>query len=231
VAFSLLRFGQVRPYLYHLTSSDNLSRIRSLRRLESAERLLSKAGLPGLLPERRPTHHLITVDGVPVRLRDQTPLFSGNIEYEDGWDFAAVVAHLNRRVFFWPGGESGPIDYGKRHHERYEGEQPAVIRVPTASLLRENRGNPPLFSRFNSGSPRCSGGRKSPRGSRTFLEAKRCDFTASEVVEVTFLNEVVLPDDTVVRRGHWTNWVCLFTPVVSAADAYPRAAEDPGHAI
>lgn len=219
MAFSLLRFGQVRPWLYHLTSSVNLPRIRSIHRLESAERLLSKAGLPGLLGEHRPAHRILTVDGEPIRLRDQAPLFPGNIEYEDGWDFAAVVAHLNRRAFFWPGGGSGPIDYGIRHFERYKSEQPAVIRVPTASLLRENRGNPPIFSRFNSGSPRCSGGRKSPRGSRTFLEARQCDFTASEVVEVTFLDEVVLPDDTEFRRGHPTNWACLFTPDATAIDA------------
>ncbi len=212
MAFSLERFVEVRAYMYHLTAASNLARIRSLKCLESAKVLLERADQPELLHQRRPANLVITIDGLLVSLRDQSPLHEGNIDFEDGWTFRRVVALLNQRVFFWPGWERGPIDYGLRHYERHKAERPAVLRVRTASLLRANEGNPPLFCRFNSGSPRCCGGLRSPRGSETFLEAKLCKFVPSEVVEVAFVGAAYLPEDIEVRGGSWTKWDRLFVP-------------------
>jgi hypothetical protein len=140
--------------LYHLTDVRNLARIRLLRRLESAELLLRKAGQSAQLDQRRPVHLTIMVGGMQVILRDQDPLHAGNIEIDAGWTFDAVIALLNQRVFFWPGRPTGPNDYGLRHYKRYEAEQPAIIRVPTTSMLHANPDNQPLFCRYNSGSPR-----------------------------------------------------------------------------
>jgi hypothetical protein len=67
-------------------------------------------------------------------------------------------------VFFWPGREAGPNDHGRRHYERYRNDDVVLIRVPTQ---RMPEGAEVCF--FNSGSPRCVDGRKSPRGSATFV--------------------------------------------------------------
>ena len=227
MAFSLQRFAEVRPYLYQLTATGNLGRVRSRRCLESAKSLLTAAGQLGLLHHRRGRHHTITLDGMTVSLRDQTPRYEGNIEFEAGWTFAQVIALLNQRVFFWPGTLAGPIDYGTRHYERYEAEQPAVIRVRTRSLLRANPGNSPLFCRYNSGSPRCSGGVRSPRGAATFQTLLTpTDIRLGKVVEVTFVGSACLPDDAEQRGESWAEWGPLFPPVV-AQDAEPGDAPDP----
>jgi len=227
MAFSLQRFAKVRPDLYHWTATGNLGRVRALRCLESAESLLTRAGQSALLRQRRAVHHTITIDGMAVSLRDQSPLCEGNIEVETGWTFAQVIALLNQRVFFWPGTSGGPIDYGWRHFARYEEERPVVIRVQTRSLLRANPTNPPLFCRYNSGSPRCSGGARSPRGAATFQTASENSFIPSEVVEVTFVGRSSLPDDAELRGASWADWVPLFPPTTDQ-DAEPSAAAESG---
>jgi hypothetical protein len=68
---------------------------------------------------------------------------------------------------------------------------PVILRVRTEALLRENPA--PLFCRFNSGAPRCSNGKKSPRGPDTFLPADQFTGTCGDVVELTFLHGVALP--------------------------------------
>lgn len=212
MAFSLERFAEVRPYLYHLTATGNLGQVRARRCLESTAALLNQAGQPALLHQRRSGHHTINVNGVAVSLRDQAPLYAGNIEFDAGWTFPQVIALLNQRVFFWPGTATGPIDYGERHYDRYEFERPAVIRVRTQSLFRANPSNLPLFCRYNSGSPRCSGGVRSPRGATTFQTASFNGYLPSKVVEVTFVGSVCLPDDTELRGASWIEWVPMFSP-------------------
>jgi hypothetical protein len=210
VAFTLERFTAVRPYLYHLTATDNLDRIRTFRCLESAELLLNQAGQAALFHQRRDEHLAITVSRLTVSLRDQAPLYERNIEFDPGWTFPQVIALLNQRVFFWPGRASGPIDYGVRHYKRYEAEQPAVLRVSTQSLVRANPSNPPLFCGYNSGSPRCSGGVPSPRGASTFQTAIASGYLPGKVIEVTFVGRVCLPDDTELRGRAWAEWASLF---------------------
>jgi hypothetical protein len=113
---------------------------------------------------------------------------------------------LNARVFFWPGGRVGPIDYGVRHFNRYASSKPAVIRVAFGDVLRANSGATPELCAYNSGAPRCSGGRKSPRGAETFVTAARFPRSPAEVREVTFVGSVALPESTEVADALGGPW-------------------------
>jgi hypothetical protein len=206
VPFDLLGYGRLRPYLYHLTARSNLSRVRDGRTLESAASLAARAHQSALLEVRRPTHVPIVVEGEQVVLRDQAPLHAKNMRLEDGWTFERFIAHLNQRVFFWPGREDGPNDYGWRHFARYESEKPVVVRVRFADLVESNPQVAPLFAKFNSGSPRWSNGEPPYRGSRTFVPAETAPFSASDVVEVTFQGHVFLPADTEVADAPGGDW-------------------------
>jgi len=189
-----------------------LSRIRREARLQSAAALMLRANAGGLLSARRGGHLSIELDGETILLRDQAPLHAGNIRFEAGWDLPRLIEHLNRRVFFWPGGEDGPIAYGRRHHERYAAEAPVVLRVRLRELLEANPGRVPLFCQRNSGSPRTVNGKKSPRGSDTFVTCENFPRGPRGVVEVTFEDEVVLPPDTEFRLRTDEGWAPLVPP-------------------
>jgi hypothetical protein len=206
VAFSLESYARIRPFLYHTTAPDNLARIRATGQLESAGRIRADtpAG-PGPRLRRKETLPVITRGGV-VLIRDQAPLHEGNITFTGGWGMATLLEELDRRVFFWPGTEKGPIDYGLRHFLRYRSHGVKVLRVSFQAILRRNPGAVPYFSRFNSGSPRFVNGRPSPRGADTFQRSEQCDYAPGRVVEVTFLDCVLLPYDTEVSDhiiGPW----------------------------
>src|SRR5439155_7137821 len=100
-------------------------------------------------------------------IRDQWPLYAGNIALEARCSFEDIIQLLNERVFFWPGWHTGPIGYGRRHFERYENESPAILRVPTEKLYAANSDASPQYCRYNSGLPRCSNGLGRPRGTST----------------------------------------------------------------
>ncbi len=136
-----------------------------------------------------------------VELRDQDPFHAGNVAFDPGWGEGDVVELLNARVYFWPGSLDGPIDYGVRHFRRYESQRPAVLRVSFADLLACNPTAAPELCAYNSGAPRCSGGRKSPRGASTFVAPSSFDRPAGAVVEVTFPGPVILPGSTVLAWG------------------------------
>ncbi len=146
-------------------------------------------------------------------MRDQAPLYAGNMTLDPGWSFRDFVEELNSRVFFWPGGASGPTAYGVRHHARYreKRESLAILRVATQSLMSANPRSDPGFCRFNSGSPRCSRGRKSPRGGETFQLASEFEGVPSKVVELTFKRHVTLPDDTDWGPSPTGPWTALFS--------------------
>lgn len=150
------------------------------------------------------------IDGEVIRIRDQTPLHKGNLSLPPSWSYEDLVELLNDRVFFWPGDADGPIDYGERHFAKYAGEFPVVLRVPTADVLAANPGAPPEFSRYNSGSPRWSGGRPSPRGPDTFLGVGEFGMPPSRVVEVAFASRVRLPDRTEIADGASGPWQPFF---------------------
>lgn len=154
------------------------------------------AGREDLMRVRRPSHERIAVNGHMIVIRDQRPLHAGNAKFPRGYSFADFVDSLNSRVFFWPGKAPKPISYGVRHFKHYKREDPVLLRMRFDSLVRQNPIATPLFCRYNSGSPRCSNGKKPPRGPDTFLAADNFIGTPSSVVEVTFDRQLVLPADT-----------------------------------
>lgn len=194
MSFTLEQFVGTRPRLYHLTARANLSGIEAHGELWPAHQLMQRASDSTMLRTRRSDARLFDdAAGQVASLRDQRPLSEGNVALEDGWTFEDLIEALNRRVFFWPGTDTRPIPHGVRHFRRYLSEEPIVIRVRTAALFELNPA--PEFCRYNSGSPRCTGGRKSPRGPDTFASATAIDASVGEVVEVTFEGPVLLPGD------------------------------------
>jgi hypothetical protein len=68
-----------------------------------------------------------------------------------------------------------------------------LIRVTTSELLDANSESTAEFCRYNSGSPRYSGGRPSPRGPGTFVSAESFDGTPGSVAELVFRDSATLP--------------------------------------
>jgi hypothetical protein len=189
MAFDHDQFLPIRPYLYHLTAMENLKSIVRTKKLRCANILLEEAGLQHHAALRREAHMSVPTNEGVVLIRDQRPLVNGAIEFEEGWDLASFVKHVNQHVFFWPGTAIGPIGPGLNHFERYRAECPVILRIAT----EDADPNSLKFSRYNSGAPRCSGGRYSPRGSRTYLLSNEFLGTASQVVEVVAIREFILP--------------------------------------
>ena len=198
----------VRPYLYHLTSRENLPSIVRRKKLLSANRILERAGRLDLLRTRRLRHEEVRIDDTRHLLRDQLPLQAGNIAFDEGVTFDAFVELLNTLVFFWPGGETGPIRMGVNHFGRYAAERPAVLRVEFSTLLDANPGLVPRLARVNSGAPRChpTAG-KGRRGHSTFTPPAHFQGTAGDVREVVFEGQVVLPAQVEVGTIRGNLWM------------------------
>lgn len=197
----------LRPYLYHLTATANISGIREHRRLYSAATLFNHAGEDGLIRVRRRGHEKISVGGVEVLIRDQAPLHPGNVALESGWTFEDLVVALNSLVFFWPGDATGPIPYGQRHFARYDHEDTSIIRVPLLDVVASNTQREVLVCKYNSGSPRCNAGRPSPRSAQTFEPIGQSRLRAGQVIEVTVRDAVTLPPSSFFARslaGPWS---------------------------
>ena len=203
--FTLPQLLRCRPYLLHLTAASNLSSIIRTRELRCANAFLSGAGLETRSSERRLEHLTIQASEGVALLRDQKPLIEGAIAFEEGWDLARFVQYVNQHVFFWPCRKSGPMDPGMNHFERYHSERPVLLRFPTASIAAANL----RFSRYNSGAPRCSGGKCSPRGGNTYLPAVDFEGTASEVVEVVVVGACALPRNAEVSDNPAGPWQLL----------------------
>jgi hypothetical protein len=143
----------------------------------------------------------------PVHIRDQAPLHRGAITLQGGWDFEELVEHINRHVFFWPGEEGGPIREGNNHFERYRLERPVLLRMLTVDLFQANAALSPLFCKYNSGAPRCTRGKGSPRGPDIYTSADAFCETAGRVKEVVFRGSVCLPARMEVGddpKGPWS---------------------------
>lgn len=199
-------FTKARPYLFHLTHRDNLRHIRELGCLLPASTLMQRANHPELIRTVRRGSRQLSVDGRAITIRDQDKLHKGNMRAPDGFAFEDLVEILNGRVFFWPGAAGGPISYGIRHFERYRSEKPVILRIGSQSLLAVNAGAVPRFCRYNSGSPRCSNGKGSPRGPETFKLSGEFHETPSKVIEVTFDQPIALPQETeygAAPNGPW----------------------------
>tara|TARA_R110002110_G_scaffold305022_3_gene519121 strand:- start:339 stop:932 length:594 start_codon:yes stop_codon:yes gene_type:complete len=195
----LIDFIKLRPFSYHLTSSENFARIRTERRLRPAIEFIGRDWL-----RRRRNNNLRTNLAI---VRDQAPLHAGSILFLSNWELADLVEHLNNHVFFWPGTESNPITAGKNHYGRYSNELNTVLRIPTEELITTNPA--PLFSRYNSGAPRVSGGKYSPRGPRTFLPAEDFIETPGKVKELVFRSSVTLPRNTQHSADNRRSWSIL----------------------
>jgi hypothetical protein len=204
---TLSDFVRLRPYVYHLTDRTNVAGICEQARLYPACALLPKAKLG----ERRRRSFAVKMPWGAASIRDQQPLHLGAVKFSPNWDGEQLVAYLNQHVFFWPGNESGPVAAGKSHFARYRSERPVVIRMTLQSLLDANRSQAVLLSRYNSGAPRCSSGRRSPRGPETFLPIRSFDGTASEVVEVVFRGAVRIPSEAMQADLDEGRWVKLFS--------------------
>lgn len=196
------RLAQLRPYLYHLTAEQNLASIERRLELQCARILLESANLAHIATTRRKEHLPVSIGSETFLVRDQKPLARGAIDLEAGWTFERFIEHVNEHVFFWPGGADGPILSGRNHYERYKHERLVIIRIPTADFPPQRA----TYCRFNSGAPRCSGGKRSPRGGSTYLPAHRFDGTASQVVEVVGVRSCPLPPASEVAltpHGPW----------------------------
>jgi len=190
-------FSKLRPFAYHTTAQPNLDRIRRTRTIESTRRIFDLAGnaMDPRIHERRREALQLSIDGMPVSIRDQRPLHVGAIVFEAGWELSRFVEHLNGFAFFWPGAEDRPIPYGCRHFARYAatGEALAVVRVPTHALFEQNRERQILFSHVNSGAARTQGGKKAPRGGSTFLSAEVFSRSPGQVKEIVVEDYASLP--------------------------------------
>jgi hypothetical protein len=167
---------------------------------------MEQAGCADRLRVRRRAHERIAVGTAVIVLRDQGPLHGGNLDLASGFSFEDLVEFLNRRVFLWPGTALSPNDYGVRHFERYQQEHPVLLRVGFRSLCFSNPSACPLYCRYNSGAPRCSQGRRSPRGPDTFVSAAEFGGTPGQVVELAFCTVVELPTDAEIGihpNGPW----------------------------
>jgi hypothetical protein len=188
------RFCNFRPFLYHLTFAESVPIIERDGVLRPAASFLS-----GVVAGQRRTAHIQTlIGGRVVKIRDQKPFAEGAISFEDGWNPELFIRLLNAHVFFWPGTAAGPQKPGRAHLDRYREECPKVLRLNSTDILLDADRTPAKFSRYNSGAPRCSGGKRSPRGENTFLSAS--DFTGGmkQVVEVAVPSDVRLPS-----KIHW----------------------------
>jgi hypothetical protein len=206
MGFRIEDYEALRPYVYHTCPRGNADRILNLRRMEPTAVLLELAERADLLRTRRGEDLELRIAGTPVLIRDQMPLNPANIDFEAGWELADLVEYVNRRIFFWPGGPAGPIDYGSNHFNRYAEEQPVVLRLRLRSLLAANPGRQPQFSKYNSGAARQNQGKRIPRGPKTFIDAGRFPGTPGDVREVAFASPVVLPSDTERAFGLTGPW-------------------------
>lgn len=196
MSFREERYAKFRPFLYHVTRRHNMKFIAAMRKLQSAATWLNVAKQKYSItsPRRKPLP--LTVNEHHVILNDQASLHEKNARFPDGWSALKFARHLDRYVFFWSGRARGPVKSGIRFFERYEHQDMVIIRAPFGSLRKQNNKSKPLFCRYNSGSPRWSNNRPSPRDPEIFAPAKACGFTAGMVKEVVFRDFVVLPDDT-----------------------------------
>jgi hypothetical protein len=196
MGFSIHRYAELRPTLWHLTHRQNLDLVRKSRLLEPAELLTTTSD--------DPRHGQQVISGKPV-LRDQDVLHEKSIAFQLGFVMADFLRELNRRVFFWSGWLDRPIRPGRKAAEHYH-HTDVLIRVPFCEVVKNHT---PYFSRCNSGAPRMQRGKPVPRGPNTWVQEFECEFSESEVVEVTFLEPVRLPAGTHVARSLNGPWEAL----------------------
>ncbi len=202
---------RLRPCAYHVCSHRNLPSIRAAGRLLTASHLLRSCSLqPG---EKRIGSVSLRGAHGEVVLRDHRPFALGAVDFEAGWGAKDYIAeHLDGRVFFWPGFEDRPIARGRKHFGRYSKiEKLAVLRITTRDLIQHNESVPMEVTKCNSGSARMQKGQKVRRGPSTFQRLDAAPWRASQVVELTFQDSVVLPAGTQLALSIEGPWVSLWS--------------------
>lgn len=186
----LQKFIEKRPYLYHLTNSENATKIITKRKLFSANRLIDMSANPenqGIKSKRRLEHTELFIEEERLWLRDQRPISELVLSkcLTNGWSVQQFLEYLNDRVFMWP-----TLDRLSRHYDRYANEGPSILRFRTKEVLDLN---PHVkFCRLNSGATRANshlGGIAPERGPNTFMDAIAYPFPIGSVAEVTFEGE------------------------------------------
>lgn len=167
-------------WLYHFTYCNNLPFIRQGHAMLSAAQLLDAYGMSEEKSRKR-NKPLPLPNG--VILHDQRPLHEGNIDFLPGFDMPKLVSLINEHVFFWPEFKES---FAKKYWNNW------LIRC-RLSDLEDNLGNSALFCRYNSGAPRCSNGKKSPRGPGLFEPLTA--IPRRKIKEIVFRERVLLPDD------------------------------------
>ncbi len=148
----------------------------------------------------------MSFSGYSIVIRDQKPLHAKTMLLAPGFDVPDLVYLLNQHVFFWPGTEDGPCKSGRNHWARYASERPVLLRVKTSAYVQAGEICPLRFSSVNSGAPRCSDGRPSPRGPDLFRPVDTFPDTVSKVVEVVIMGPVLLPREVQMSqslKGPW----------------------------
>jgi len=212
VPFTLDAFTKWRPFLFHITSVNNVAAIRSARCLQCADVILKSSRERSLLREHRKSSCIVHSGNAAIRLQSQAPLHAGNIAFDKNWTLNGLIEYLNGFVFFWPGTEAGPCNYGRNHFasSSWDRHPINVLRIPAATVFSPESCNRPYFCRFNSGAPRCYNGRQSPRGRNTFLPHDEFDGTLARVAEVVFRGGVALPDKTELASSPDGPWKPFF---------------------
>lgn len=166
--------------LYHFTYCDNLPFIRQDGALLPAAELLDACGLGGCKSEKRRDSCTLPDGRI---LRDQKPLQAGHIDFAPDFTMANLVALINAHVFFW---HRFIPTFANKYRDN------ALICCDLADVKKRNSGKAALCCQYNSGAPRTSHGKKSPRGPNTF---ESLDDVWRSCKEVVFYGKVRLPDN------------------------------------
>lgn len=225
VTFSLADFVKHRPWLYHLTAAANVEGIRPRGELLSAGRIFTEGAVPHRRSEHRPDAVQVPIGRDVITVCDQAPLYAGNIALAPDFTFEDLLKLLNGFVFFWPGGEDGPMTPGRNHFERYRQSRPSVLRIPSGHLADSGPSPAPLFSRYNTGAPRFSRGQASPRGPDVFKSHDRFEGTLSDVVEVGFSFSLPLPATTEFSIEPFSAWRPMFMGSLLAGGRAPETTK------
>jgi hypothetical protein len=202
-------FIKKKEFLYHLTDSDNLEKIKAEKKLLSTEAILNLTSFVEnerieFLSQRRKTHEIIEIGEDKYHIRDQRPISLLNLVkcLTTGFSVKDFFRMLNNRVFFWP-----TLQRLNSHYKRYSSENPIIIRVATEELLKINPHSE--FCRLNSGATRSNShlkGAPPERGNGTFLPAEEFKYTVSKVAEVTFPGSCKLPRSIYIGKSPEGPW-------------------------
>lgn len=194
-----------RPCAIHLTHPRNIGFIRQRRRIYPATILREMGNSGNEIGNQEPRQEAqqLDIDGSDVFLNDQLPIFKRRLKLEHGVELSDYVKFLNGLVFFWPGNALGEPQTKNQTGERFAQKYKSMarLRVPFGDLVELNKGNPPLFSPYNSGGTLPN----DPilRGPSIF--EGHLD-SVSRIVEIVFRHEVELPDTTEWRPAEATEW-------------------------